>query len=59
LQRHEEQRHRRPGSAGGSDGQGLGGGLYIDVGAVVTATNIRIKKNTNSTAGGDIYGTLS
>ncbi len=45
--------------AGGTDGGGYGGGLYIDVGAVVTATNTKIKKNTASTAGNDIYGTLS
>jgi hypothetical protein len=46
-------------SAGGSDGTGYGGGLYIDAGAIVTATNTTIKKNTASTAGNNIYGMLS
>ena len=40
-------------------GQVLGGGLSIDVGATVTATRTRIQKNSASTDGYDLFGTLS
>jgi hypothetical protein len=46
-------------SAGGSDGNGYGGGLYIDVGATVMVKKTTIKRNTASTAGNNVYGTLS
>ena len=36
-------------------GQALGGGLYIDVGATVTATRTRIQKNSASTDGNDLF----
>ena len=57
LRRHTEHRPWRSAGTGGSAGHG--GGLYIDVGATVTATNTTIKKNTASTTGDDIFGTLS
>jgi hypothetical protein len=47
---------RCPGHPRGGPGQGLGGDLYIEVGAIVTATNTTIKKNA-STTGNDVYGT--
>ena len=46
--------------AGGSDGDGIGGGLYITTGGVVTLDNkMTVVLNIASTSNNNIYGTVS
>ena len=44
---------------GGSDGDGIGGGLYVAIGAVVTLKKTTVALNFASTSNGDIYGTVT
>ena len=46
--------------AGGSSGQGTGGGLYIGTGALVTLTkSSKVIRNFASTSADDIFGTYT
>jgi hypothetical protein len=45
--------------AGGSDGEGLGGGLYVASGATVTLKKTHVVGNMASTSGNDIYGSVN
>jgi hypothetical protein len=48
------------GKAGGSDGQGVGGGIYIEPLALVCLdTKTKVKHNTASTSNDDIFGTFT
>ena len=44
--------------AGGSDGDGIGGGLYISTGGVVTLKKTTVALNFASTSNDNIYGTV-
>jgi hypothetical protein len=46
------------GAAGFSDGQGVGGGLYITPGSTVHADHTKIKHNHASTSDNDVFGDL-
>ena len=45
--------------AGGSAGDGIGGGLYIWAGGVVTLKKTTVTLNFASTSNNNIYGTVS
>ena len=45
--------------AGGSDGDGIGGGLYITTGGVVTLKKTTVALNFASTSNDNIYGTVT
>jgi hypothetical protein len=45
--------------AGGSDGDGIGGGLYIWTGGVVTLKKTTVTLNFASTSNDNIYGTVT
>jgi hypothetical protein len=42
--------------SGGSDGQGIGGGLYVTTGASVLLKKTKVKGNVASTSNHNIYG---
>ena len=44
--------------AGGSDGDGIGGGLYVATGGVVTLKKTTVAPNFASTSNANIYGTV-
>jgi hypothetical protein len=45
------------GSGGGSDGQGLGGGVYVAAGTVCVH-DVKIRHNEASTSDDDVFGDL-
>ena len=45
--------------AGGSNGEGIGGGLYVTTGGVVTLHKTTVVQNFASTSNGNIYGAVS
>ena len=45
--------------AGGTDGQGIGGGLYIAPSGAVTLKHTRVVFNFASTSDNNIYGTVT
>ena len=45
--------------AGGSDGDGIGGGLYVATGAVVTLKKSTVAFNFASTSNSNIYGIVT
>jgi hypothetical protein len=49
---------RRAAGSGGSDGQGVGGGVYIVPGGTVCARHTRITGNHASTSDDDVFGDL-
>jgi hypothetical protein len=45
--------------ADGSDGEGIGGGLYVATGASVTVRKTKVTGNFASTSNDNIYGTVT
>ena len=46
-------------ASGGTDGQGIGGGLYLATGSTTTLTQTLVVGNLASTSNDDIYGTYT